>query len=102
MKQTTTHAKISNEEQSDRAERLERLDRFNADVLDDIILEEQNINPHNCDHSPNHLLPLRIESHPTTNKQIIINKCMCCNAEIPEDYSIQGEEYAYMDESMIN
>ena len=86
----------------DKTERLERLEQFNADVLDDIIIEEQNINPHNCDHSPNHLLPLRIEFDPTTNKQITINKCMCCNAEIPDDYAIQSEEYAYIDESMMN
>ena len=93
---------INKQEGLDKAERLERLEQFNGDVLDDIIIEEQNINPHNCDHSPNHLLPLRIEFNPTTNKQIIINKCMCCNAEFPDEYSIQSEEYAFMDESMMN
>ena len=93
---------INKQEGLDKAERLERLEQFNGDVLDDIIIEEQNINPHNCDHSPNHLLPLRIEFNPTTNKQIIINKCMCCNAEIPDDYSKRSQEYAYMDESMMN
>ena len=85
-------------------ERLERLESFNADVLDDIIFEEQNINPHDCDHSPNHQLPLRIEFNPTTNKEIVINKCMCCNAEIPEKYETQTRDYdnEYMDESMVN
>ena len=93
---------INKQEGLDNAERLERLEQFNGDVLDDMIIEEQNANPHDCDHSPNHLLPLRIEFNSTTNKEIIINKCMCCNSEIPDDYSIQSEEYAYMDESMLN
>ena len=93
---------INKQEGLDKAERLERLEQFNGDVLDDIIIEEQNINPHDCDHSPNQLLPLRIDFNPTTNTHVIINKCMCCNAEIPDNYAIQSEEYAYMDESMMN
>lgn len=78
-------------------EREERLDRFNADVIDDIAIQEQNINPHDCDHTPNHLIPLRLEINPLTRRQILISKCTCCNAEIPEDYPLP-----YMDESMMN
>ena len=89
----------------DKQERIDRLEQFEADVLDEIILQEQNINPHDCDHTPNHLMPIRIEFNPVQNKNIVINKCMCCNAEVPEDYDNGKDmdmEMQYMDESMMN
>ena len=87
----------------DKQERINRLEQFEVDVLDEIITQEQNINPHDCDHTPNHLMPIRIEFNPVQNKNIIINKCMCCNAEIPEDYDNGNDiDMQYMDESMMN
>ena len=89
----------------DKQERIDRLEQFEADVLDEIIIQEKNINPHDCDHTPNHLMPLKIEFNPVQNKNIVINKCMCCNAEVPEDYDNGNDtdmEMQYMDESMMN
>lgn len=69
-------------------EREERLDRFNTDVLHDLMIKERNINPHDCEHTPNHLLPLRIETNKNNNKRILISKCTCCNGEIAEEYDL--------------
>ena len=78
-------------------ERAERLDRFNSDVLDDLFIQEQSINPHDCEHTPNHLIPLRIEKDKSTNRKVIISKCTHCGGEIAEDYQLP-----YREESMMN
>ena len=84
----------------------ERLERFNAKALDDIAIEEQNINPHQCDHAPNYLIPIDIEFDPVSGKQIIRQKCMCCNKEIideVEHYKQQKNNiYQFMEESYMN
>ena len=75
-------------------------EQLGADVLDDIIIEEQNINPRDCDHSANYLLPIRIETDPIGNTQRTINRCMCCYAEIPGEHELTA--YTYMDTSRAN
>ena len=86
----------------------ERLERFNAKALDDIAIEEQNINPHQCDHAPNYLIPIGVSFDPITGNQIIRQKCMCCNKEIideVEGYSYKSENnhlYQFMEESYMN
>ena len=101
MKQTETHAKEEIQEDIRNGltadERTERLDRFNADVLDDLFIQEKSINPHDCEHTPNHLIPLRLDTNPLTHRQILISKCTHCGSEIPEDYPLP-----YIDESMMN
>ena len=77
-------------------ERAERLDRFNAEVMDNLI-QEINVNPHDCEHTPNHLLPLRIEANSSNTKQMLISKCTCCNAEVEEEYPLP-----YMDNTLMN
>jgi len=77
-------------------EKEERLDRFNAEAISDLI-REFDINSHSCEHTPDKIIPIRIESDMNKCKQILISKCSCCNAEIIEEYPLP-----YMDESMMN
>jgi hypothetical protein len=90
-------------------ELADRIERFNDKAIEDIIIEEQNINPHKCDHAPNYLIPIDTSFDPITQNQIIIQKCVCCNAEVIDQvqgnntYSINKNYiYQFMDESYMN
>ena len=87
----------------------ERLEKFNGKALDDIAIEEQNINPHQCDHAPNYLIPIGVSFDPVSGNQIIRQKCICCNQEIIDEVETnyqhnqtESELYKYMDHAYMN
>ena len=100
---------MRNKIQQTEQEQTDRLEHFNAKALEDIAIEEQDINPHQCDHLANYLIPIDLSFDPITGNQIIRQKCMCCNEEIIDEvvaynknHNADKNLYRYMEENYLS
>lgn len=55
-------------------------------------IPEEDINPHQCDHEPNLLMPYDLKEFP--DKKVFIHRCMACGKEIEEIFPVDESDMA--------